>query len=278
MSNTIDGSQAMSNDSANDTVFQDCISRMDEKLEEEFATCTSLEQKRNFLLSLEISSFIESTVQFIIVIIHLIQYLSWQAFSPSNNNSSNTDVGIPTAQKLDTVRSLFQEHLAELKESYERLKQKQEGELSNSTSAPKYRNIISRERAQFLILPNETLASVIISNAPQLAMLVHNCTIGFANIYDFLKKIPLHTQYRLTKPQVGILLKVLGQELIPSWKEQLDRLNTAIFKLLAQTEPVTKKYREATGVQDADLTQNETYMSFVTWLNNEMLQELRLSD
>lgn len=264
---------------SDDTNIEESISRIQESLIDQFSKCETFDQKKNFLLSLEIISFIHNTLQFMTDIIYLLYYLSYYDVSTDARNLFGYTTDARTLEEqLAAVRVQLCELIIELKISCHDLMSEKGCELFNGNSAHKYRNIVDKNLVRLLTTINEIIFTEMKSVGSELAILLHNCMLGFVNLYDFLKKIPLQTQYKLTKPQVGILLRALGKELIPSWKCQIDKLNVAIFVRLARTEPVVEKYRESTGSESVDVTQGDTFLPYVIWLKDEILRDLNLPE
>ncbi|CCD23960.1 Cal4p NDAI_0C03000 [Naumovozyma dairenensis CBS 421] len=109
------------------------------------------------------------------------------------------------------------------------------------------------------------------TNYGGLILQLQNCFIGFGNLMNFIRKIPLQNKYGVTKFQLDVLINVIDTDLLPGWEVQLDLLNCKLFNDLALNKDVVRLYREKTGDNTPDLTQGEAFGNFIGWLKDEII-------
>lgn len=231
----------------------------------------SFEERKNLLLLNQIIVFILNTSHYMTDLIYALYYLS----NCEGNGSGADDQDKPKRQDKDVVDQLAQIRKqlytlgAQFRVNFRQMLD--ECNMASLDSAPKFRKLIDRNLICVLGVINELLISEMKNISVPLSMQLHNCIMGFANIYQFLRKVPIHHQYKITKPQLDVLLRALGQELIPSWKYQLDLLNFKLFNLLASHPGIVAHYRDATGDKTSDVREGAGFKQFVAWLKDEII-------
>lgn len=105
-----------------------------------------------------------------------------------------------------------------------------------------------------------------------------NCMLGFAHIYQFIRKIPLQQQYQVTEAQMEVLIKVFEQDLLPNWKNQVESLKRHIGILMLVDKNFLQKfesYRTSMAQKKTEDT-NQT-LSYDGWLRTQ-INELGLQE
>lgn len=248
----------------------------------------TFEERKNLLLLNQIILFILNTSHYMTDLIYALYFLSYSErgdrnsedydITPSVTHSSNTGSGENRnkniMEQLTEIRKQLYALVYQVRNNFRQLLD--ECDMTDKESAPKFRKLIDRNLVRVLGVINELLISEMKSISPPLSLQLHNCTMGFANLYQFLKKVPLHHQYQITKPQLDILLQALGQELIPSWKFQLDLLNYKLFNSLAANDSLVAEYRKKTGNNDSSVKAGQGFRDFVVWLKDEIIRNVAL--
>ncbi|QLQ81140.1 hypothetical protein HG537_0E04950 [Torulaspora globosa] len=227
----------------------------------------SFEERKNLLLLNQIIVFILNTSHYMTDLIYALYYLSNCETSGPTQEDQTQDNKV--VDQLSQIRKQLYALAAQFRANFRQMLD--ESNMASLDSAPKFRKLIDRNLICVLGVINELLISEMKTISEPLSMQLHNCVMGFANIYQFLKKVPIHHQYKITRPQLDVLLKALGQELIPSWKHQLDLLNFKLFNLLACHPSIVAHYRQATGDTITDVRNGTGFKSFVTWLKDEIV-------
>ncbi|QLL33579.1 hypothetical protein HG536_0E04900 [Torulaspora globosa] len=233
----------------------------------------SFEERKNLLLLNQIIVFILNTSHYMTDLIYALYYLSnCEGTGEVKDGEGQDKLGQQDSNivdQLSQIRKQLYTLAAQFRSNFRQMLD--ESNMASLDSAPKFRKLIDRNLICVLGVINELLISEMKSISEPLSMQLHNCLMGFANIYQFLRKVPIHHQYKITKPQLDVLLKALGQELIPSWKYQLDLLNFKLFNLLASHPSIVAQYRDATGDTVSDVRDGPGFKRFVTWLKDEIV-------
>lgn len=232
----------------------------------------SFEERKNLLLLNQIIAFILNTSHYMTDLIYALYYLSnCESNEPAELKDGEGKPDSTIEDQLSQIRKQLYTLAAQFRVNFRQMLE--ESNMASVDSAPKFRKLIDRNLICVLGVINELLISEMKSISEPLSMQLHNCIMGFANIYQFLRKVPIHHQYKITKPQLDVLLKALGQELIPSWKYQLDLLNFKLFNLLASHPGIVSVYRHSTG-DTSDVRDGPGFKRFVTWLKDEIVGKL----
>lgn len=234
----------------------------------------SFEERKNLLLLNQIIVFILNTSHYMTDLIYALYYLSSCESEGSEVSDEADRQDKNVVDQLAQIRKQLYTLVAQVRNNFRQLLD--ECNMASLDSAPKFRKLIDRNLICVLGVINELLISEMKHLSAPLSMQLHNCIMGFTSIYQFLRKVPIHHQYKITKPQLDVLLKALGQELIPSWKYQLDLLNFKLFNSLASHNGIVARYREVTGDRTIDVRDGPGFKQFVSWLKDEVIGNVAL--
>lgn len=227
----------------------------------------TFQEKRNLLLLNQIILFILNTSHYMTDLIYALYFLSH--CERNNDEEAHSHEDKKVVDQLAEIRKQLYALVYQLRTNFRQLLD--DCDMASLDSAPKFRKLIDRNLICVLGVINELLISEMKVFSAPLSLQLHNCVMGFANIHQFLRRVPLHHQYQITKPQLDVLLRALGQELIPCWKYQLDLLNFKLFNLLASHESIVAHYRTATKDQATDVRDGPGFKKFVAWLKDEIM-------
>ena len=123
-----------------------------------------------------------------------------------------------------------------------------------------------------------------------LATQLDNCMVGFTNLCNFVNQIPVRdaTNTPTDGNHMQSILDVFQNELLSTWKVQLDLLNCKVFDLISGNPRIIKLFRESTGSKEeeeeegeeesTDTTSNrphhvegEDFIKLVNWLKDEQV-------
>lgn len=243
------------------------------------------EDKKNILLSNQIILFVLNTSHYMTDLIYALYFLSFCEREDISDSSSNristnqTHCGTEehkrdVAEQLAEIRKQLYALVYQVRTNFRQLLD--ECRRTKVESAPRFRRLVDWNLVCVLGVINDLLISEMRHISMPLSVQLHNCMMGCANLYQFLKKIPLQHQYQITKPQLDVLLQALGGELIPSWKLQLDLLNYRLFSTLASNNSIVAEYRKNTGDTDTNVKSGEGFKVLVNWLKDEIIGDVTL--
>lgn len=227
----------------------------------------TFQEKKNLLLLNQIILFILNTSHYMTDLIYALYFLSYCERKNGEDTLVNEDKKV--VDQLAEIRKQLYALVYQVRTNFRQLLD--DCDMASLDSAPKFRKLIDRNLICVLGVINELLISEMKAFSAPLSLQLHNCVMGFANIHQFLRRVPLHHQYQITKPQLDVLLRALGHELIPSWKYQLDLLNFKLFNLLASHDSIVAHYREATKDLHTDVRDGPGFKRFVAWLKDEIM-------
>lgn len=242
------------------------------------------EDRKNILLSNQIILFVLNTSHYMTDLIYALYFLSFCEREDINDGTGSSNTRHSHSGSEEHKRDVT-EQLAEIrKQLYALVYQVRTNfrqllddcRKTRVDSAPKFRRLVDWNLVCVLGVINDLLISEMKHISTPLSAQLHNCMLGFANLYQFLKKIPLQHQYQITKPQLDVLLQALGVELIPSWKLQLDLLNYRLFSTLACNDSIVSEYRKGTGDRDTNVKNGEGFKVLVNWLKDEIIGDVTL--
>ncbi|AQZ17175.1 YJR011C [Zygosaccharomyces parabailii] len=235
------------------------------------------EDKKNILLSNQIILFVLNTSHYMTDLIYALYFLSFCERKGSNEPESGTqteDHRWDVTEQLAEIRKQLYALVYQVRTNFRQLLD--ECKHTRVESAPKFRRLVDWNLVCVLGVINDLLISEMRHLSMPLALQLHNCMMGFSNLYQFLKKIPLQHQYQITKPQLDVLLHALGTELIPSWKLQLDLLNYKLFSTLSCNDSIVEEYRKSTGDTRTNLKSGDGFKVLVNWLKDEIIGDVTL--
>lgn len=122
-------------------------------------------------------------------------------------------------------------------------------------------------------------------NIHKLNIQLDNCLYGFLNLVTFIRKIPLRVD---NKESMESIVNVIKDELLLSWKIELDLLNCKIFNLISKNEKIIKlfqQYRSSLSSATESGTMGEqsdssipiikedskTFIELISWLKDEQV-------
>lgn len=238
------------------------------------------EDKKNILLSNQIILFVLNTSHYMTDLIYALYFLSFcereesNAFDKEVSGKGGEDHKRDVTEQLAEIRKQLYALVYQVRTNFRQLLD--ECKRTKVESAPKFRRLVDWNLVCVLGVINDLLISEMRGISMPLSLQLHNCMMGFANLYQFLKKIPLQHQYQITKPQLEVLLHALGTELIPSWKLQLDLLNYRLFSTLACNDAIVAEYRKSTGDVSTSVKSGEGFKILVNWLKDEIIGDVTL--
>lgn len=232
------------------------------------------EDKKNILLSNQIILFVLNTSHYMTDLIYALYFLSFCEREDAGSSSGSEEHKRDVAEQLAEIRKQLYALVYQVRTNFRQLLD--DYRKSRVDSASKFRRLVDWNLVCVLGVINDLLISEMRHISMSLSAQLHNCMLGFANLYQFLKKIPLQHQYQITKPQLDVLLEALGVELIPSWKLQLDLLNYRLFSTLACDDSIVAEYRKSTGDLSTNVKNGEGFRVLVNWLKDEIIGDVTL--
>ena len=102
-----------------------------------------------------------------------------------------------------------------------------------------------------------------------LATQLDNCMVGFTNLCNFVNQIPVRdaTNTPSNGNHMQSILDVFQNELLSTWKVQLDLLNCKVFDLISGNPRIIKLFRESTGSKGEKEKKEESIGSTGTTAN-----------
>lgn len=133
----------------------------------------------------------------------------------------------------------------------------------------------------------------------KLLVQLKNCMLGFYNLINFVKRIPVKSHGTAAAPAAATrsaeteqapstddrqymesIVAVLRDELLATWKVELDLLNCKIFSLISQNTEILALFHEhqrKTGVPSAPVDRDgitedsQTFIQLISWLKDEQV-------
>lgn len=98
---------------------------------------------------------------------------------------------------------------------------------------------------------------------------INNCEIGLHNIINFLNDIiDTNNNNIIYDDNIN---RILNEELINSWRIELDLFNCLIFDIFTHDAKIIELFnkRHKCDVTERDLSKSDTFIKFITWLKDE---------
>ncbi|CCF58343.1 hypothetical protein KAFR_0E01890 [Kazachstania africana CBS 2517] len=103
----------------------------------------------------------------------------------------------------------------------------------------------------------------------KLDLQLDNCLIGFINLTNFIKKIPASSNEKVTM----VFSDIIKNELLESWKFELNLLNCKIFKMICSNERIINLYKESNPEDDKinDFSKGDNFIKLINWLKDNQV-------
>lgn len=141
-----------------------------------------------------------------------------------------------------------------------------------------FRNLLDIELLNLVKDINDTFDEESSEIDTKLRIQIRNCLIGFINLVNFIKKIPIKPRDKYSndddRESMESIINVISDELLLSWKIELDLLNCKIFNLISKNEKVLalfNKYQEENRVKQHTEEDSETFIKLISWLKDDQV-------
>lgn len=209
-------------------------------------------------------------------IIYLLYYLE-----RIDIKSINKGYKIQLTRKIITLREEFRELLKNGSMKERTKKEEEDGNKENDTKywedemneiVKFYRMLNDQDLLNLLhriikdIINNYTIDP---RNEIKLKNQIKNCEIGLNNIIGFLNHIvDIDNNNIVYDDNIN---KIFNEELINSWRIQLDLFNCLIFDILTHETKIIELFnkRYKCDINEKDLSKGDTFIKFITWLKDE---------
>lgn len=126
----------------------------------------------------------------------------------------------------------------------------------------------------------------------KLLIQLKNCMLGFYNLIHFIRRIPVksHTEsspqqyHDDNRDSMESIIAVLRDELLATWKTELDLLNCKIFGLISKNSEILDRFHEyqrkngiaveETGKEDGQKgisEDSQTFIELISWLKDDQV-------
>lgn len=217
---------------------------------------STLEQGRYVGILNQIVPFVLHTSYYMTDLIYTLYYVANTEENMQEKNTEKSDALLNLKTELCSL-------VVKLRTRFRNLLD--ECDLNDPETPIVFRNLIDKNIISILYQVNDILTNELgelsndhDSNFNGLIIQLQNCFNGFGNLFNFVKKMPLQRQYKVTSLQLDVLITVVRNDLLPTWKTQLDLLNCKLFDDLSRNQNVVSRYREATNDRDSDVKEGES--------------------
>ncbi|SMN20785.1 similar to Saccharomyces cerevisiae YJR011C Putative protein of unknown function [Maudiozyma saulgeensis] len=197
--------------------------------------------------------------------------------------------------ELEGRKTLLCDEIYKLREQFRNLLNQSSGSMyieedGNSTSSKdiieliqQFKNLMNEELLQIVRDTNNLLIIELDkqndNDINKLKLQLDNCLYGFLNLVTFIRKIPLKfdndskNQDSNNRESMESIVNVIKDELLLSWKIELDLLNCKIFNLISKNVKIIKLFQDSINEENIDSIKedSETFIKLINWLKDDQV-------